>query len=100
MDVHRIHILLGSQGGVAVLKVLNKLVTPDILSDQHVKEFTSETYVKQDNDSSTQRVKRILNFYINYDYREKVIDKLMDHFNLNEFETSQSFYMTTQELYE
>ena len=24
----------------------------------------------------------------------------MDHFNLNEFETSQSFYMTTQELYE
>tara|TARA_R110002051_G_scaffold270553_1_gene330995 strand:+ start:588 stop:1514 length:927 start_codon:yes stop_codon:yes gene_type:complete len=100
LDVHRIHLLLGAHGGTSVLKSLEELTTPDMLSHRYIKEFTSQTYINQNNDSNAQYVKRTLNFYISYKYREKIIDKLMESFDLNGEESADSFYMTAQELCE
>ncbi|ETR65102.1 MAG: hypothetical protein OMM_14821, partial [Candidatus Magnetoglobus multicellularis str. Araruama] len=53
---------------------------------------------RQNNDDSTNFVKRCLNYFIDYQYRENVIDKLMSIFYPNEHSIIADFYMTEPEL--
>lgn len=77
LDVHRIHHLLGAYGGKAVLHSLRGLILPHMLRDEAVEAFRNATYTLQDNDAATGDVKRMLNYYIAYEYREAVIDALV-----------------------
>src|SRR5262245_54644904 len=100
LDVHRIHLLLGRHGGKIVCEALQEIVTEDMLSRIHLQEFRSDSYIRQDNDSYTNHVKRTLNYYIDYKYREKVLDMLMDSFFPNESQSANSFYMSKEDLLE
>ncbi len=77
LDVHRIHLLLGKFGGNAILKTLLERIDDSLLSDQYLNDFHQKTYRWQTNDAATQYVKRVLNYYIAYEYREDIIDQLM-----------------------
>lgn len=77
LDVHRIHMILGRFGGAAGMEMLLRTVTDDMLHDQYVDEFRKNTYTRQNNDEQTTLFKRTLNYYISYDARELVLDRLM-----------------------
>lgn len=80
LDVHRIHCLLGRFGGQAMLDALREVITDEMLSHSHVDEFRELTYARQNNDAATAEFKRILNYYLSYEYREQVLDMLMERY--------------------
>jgi peptidoglycan/xylan/chitin deacetylase (PgdA/CDA1 family) len=100
LDVHRIHLLLGHVESNILYDYLKTLIQEEMLIDKLRIEFRELTYVDQDNDYYTQLIKRILNYYIAYEYRENVIDKLMDKFISNSINTVDSFYLTSNEMKE
>lgn len=98
IDVHRIHMLIGKYGGNNIADAMQGIIKEEMLSHEHVKEFHSETYSRQKNDPSTNYVKRLLNYFIDYKYRESVIDQLMSIFYRNESEITTDFYMTKSQI--
>ena len=98
LDVHRVHVLLGKQGGRVIYDALKGMVVEDMLSHAHIQEFRTLTYNNQNNDYYTNVVKRILNYYISYEHRERVIDALMLEFVPDELGLSAKFYMRPEEI--
>lgn len=98
LDVHRIHLLLGAHGGVRVLDELETLLEPRMLSHEHVREFTTATYSTQTNDAATTRVKRILNYFVSYEFREFLLDELMRRLLGDETLLARELYMSSEEL--
>ena len=96
LSVHRIHMLLGRYDGEIIADALKSLVTDEMLSHEHIKEFHTETYNPQNNNDSTNYVKRVLNYFIDYKYRQNVLDSLMDTFCGNAL--VEEFYMTRDEI--
>jgi len=100
IDVHRIHILLGVIDSERVYNRLAEIITDELLTDAGKAEFKEETYKVQQNDNYTLLVKRILNYYISYEHRERIIDELIEHFELQHFDDVASFYVNDEELKE
>ncbi len=100
LDVHRIHLLIGMFGGAHVLPELEKLVTDDLLVHAHREEFTSQTYATHDDKDATKMVKRILNYFIDVRFRDRIVDQLLEHFGVCEAEVRQGYYMSRTELRE
>jgi peptidoglycan/xylan/chitin deacetylase (PgdA/CDA1 family) len=99
LDVHRVHLLLGKYGGKRIFDSIEKIVSEEMLSHAHIEEFRNLTYVKQDNDEYTNLVKRTLNYYISYQFRESVLDELMAIHYPDETDIAKNFYMTKDEIY-
>jgi len=99
LDVHRIHMLIGKWGGKKIFDFLTNIISESMLSHAHVVEFRTQTYKGQTNDEYTNHVKRILNYYISYEYRKKVIDILMKQFFPEEDELVQQFYLTKEQIW-
>lgn len=81
--------------------IFNALKNMDLgekMSHCHVKEFKTLTYSGQKSDEYTKIVKRILNYYISYDYRESVIDELTQRFLPNERILASQFYLSAEEI--
>lgn len=100
LDVHRVHLLLGTIGGVAALEALEPLVTPDMAPDRNIPAFTTATYARQDNDAATTAVKRILNYYIAHEHRRPVLDRLMTAVFGVAHPAAGDFYLTFAEMEE
>lgn len=100
LDVHRIHLLLGSLGGARAMALLRELVHDDMLSHRHVEEFRTKTYAGQDNNAATNLFKRTLNYFISYDHRETVLDRLMAAWldGRPEAELVERFYVRPEQL--
>ncbi len=98
IDVHSIHMLLGKFGGSVIAEVLQKLVADEYLSHSHIEEFRTLTYSRQKNSNDTVYVKRLLNYFIDYKFRQGIIDQLMLQFFPNETTLVEEFYMTRAEL--
>ena len=81
LDVHRIHLLCGAYNGKDLLNVLLQLVDDDMIPDNKIPEFKSKTYVDQNNYFGVTEFKKILNYYVSYKYREKLIDEVARKFN-------------------
>lgn len=100
LNVHRIHMLTGKYGGREVAGALQAIVTDDMLSHQHVKEFHTQAYKLQDECDGISYVKRCLNYLIDYRHRDSAVDQLMAIFYPKEQELVSDFYMTRNELRE
>ena len=98
LDVHRVHVLLGVHGGRKIHEALRERVSREMLSDQHVEAFRTQTYRTQVNDDPTRAVKRILNYYIRYEYRETVIDELVRLFLSPEQVSPDRYYLRPEEI--
>ena len=100
LDVHRIQLLLGRFGGTRAMALLSALLTDEMLSHAHVEEFHSKTYARQDNSAATDRFKRTLNYFVSYDHREAILDRLMEAFLDGESEANLAdrFYVTPEQL--
>lgn len=98
LDVHRIHVLLGTKGGHVVAQAAREIVSDGMLSHAHIEEFQRDTYTHQNNSDSTQYVKRLLNYYIDYKHRSFVLGQLVRLFLGNEEQLAENYYMNPAEL--
>ena len=92
---HRVHFLLGKYGGEFMLKELKKILTNDMVLKENIEKFESKIYYDQNNDSFTETFKKKLNYLLDKNYRESVIQKLTELF-LNEEEIFKRFYLTEE----
>lgn len=101
LDVHRIHLLLGRVGGTRALEAATACVDDSMLSHGRVEAFRSQTYTRQDNDADTTTFKRVMNYFISYEHRTAVLDRLMAAFGMDpavEAAINRSFYVDAGQL--
>ncbi|MDC6466080.1 polysaccharide deacetylase family protein [Flavobacteriaceae bacterium] len=87
LDVHRIHILLSNCNVKELYTYLLNLKIEKIFDMNKIDEFKRLTYINQKNDQYSLLIKRILNYYIKYNQRKKVIDELFNEFLKDNFST-------------
>ena len=94
LDIHKIHLLCGAFDGQKLMECLSKLLTDEMMSEIKKKNFQNETYTKQKNDFGVTEFKRVLNYFIPYNYRESMINEIALQlnyvFNINNFYISPS----------
>jgi peptidoglycan/xylan/chitin deacetylase (PgdA/CDA1 family) len=100
LDVHRTHLLLGKHESKTVFEFLDKRINNSLFDHSKLDEFRELTYKTQENDQYTLLVKRILNYFISYEHREKVMNLLMEEFICNEKEILESYYLTENQILE
>ena len=98
LDVHRIHLLCGAFDGMKLLNIVLKSISEEMIPDSKIEEFRKETYIEQENYEGVTEFKRILNYFIDYDFREKVIDQIANKIGF-EFDVGQ-FYVQESGLIE
>ena len=96
LDVHRIHLLCGAFNGKDLLGVLLKLIDDEMTPDNKISEFKSKTYISQDNYMGVTEFKKILNYFVSYKFREKLIDAIAKEFNYK-FDFN-NFYVSEENL--
>lgn len=98
LDVHRIHLILGRLGGGA-LDALNKILRPEMFSDEERREFAFRPYASQTNEDNVDKFKRILNYYISYEWRNDVLSQLIKStFNCDESVIARDYYISIDEI--
>ena len=98
LDVHRIHLLLGRRGGIELLKALTRILNTEMLSHIDIENFKKTTYAFQTNDTATTIFKKTLNYYISYEWREKILNQLMNLFFSNTQNVNKSIYVTPKQI--
>ena len=100
LDVHRTHLLLGKYDAEEIYSYLIKNIDESLLDHSKIAEFKQFTYTSQKNDQYTLLVKRTINYFIDYQYKNKIMDDLMNQFFPNESEICKSFYLTPDQIKE
>lgn len=96
LDVHRIHLLCGIHEGNELLSILKTFLNEEMITDEKRGGFREKTYTGQDNGDGISEFKRILNYYVSYEYREFLIDSVARELNYV-FQTS-TFYVPLDKL--
>ena len=96
LDVHRIHLLSGSTESNKLVSLLNNLISEHMIPDKKKEEFNENTYINQKNSQNILLFKKTLNYFISYEYREKVLDELSKLLDLESFSTS--FYISEKNI--
>ncbi len=91
LDVHRIHLLTGAFSGEVLFLSLNKYLRKNMIPDSKIEAFNKNTYKNQENLYMITEFKKILNYYISYEYRELLIDQIS--FDLNYKFNIEDFYI-------
>lgn len=98
LDVHRIHVLLGSVTGQKLLNHTTEIVDEDMLPHQHIESFR-QAYREFDDTEATKQAKKILNMFMKEPLQENILDKLFDQLNVSETPVDQ-FYIRPEEICE
>tara|TARA_B100001059_G_C17738871_1_gene530455 strand:+ start:225 stop:1151 length:927 start_codon:yes stop_codon:yes gene_type:complete len=87
--VHKIQILSSVVSGLDLNLYTKKIISQNMIPDEKKIEFRNDTYKKQNNYSGITEFKRLLNYFLDYDYREEIIEKISNEFsvkfNINKF---------------
>lgn len=97
LDVHRIHLLCGAYEGKQLLEKALELVSDEMIPDAKREEFRKKTYLTQKNYEGVSEFKRLLNYFIDYQYCSDVIDAIAESFDF-QFDASR-FYVSKSELH-
>ena len=95
LDVHKIHLLCGAFDGQILLDELVSMISEGMVPDKIQKTFKA-TYLRQENQAGVSEFKRVLNYYIDYRYREPIIDSLANKLQFN-FSPS-DFYISEENI--
>ncbi len=96
LDVHRIHLLCGAIDSNKLISLLNNLISEEMIPDKKREEFSENTYLNQKNSQNVMMIKKTLNYFISYNYREMILDELSKLLNFNSFNTS--FYVSQKNI--
>ena len=98
LDVHRIHVLIGKYGGQEILLTLEKTLRESYIQNEYVDKFEKVTYARQDNDAATKQVKQILNYFLDYQQKDDVLDVLMQKYFPDEALLCKDFYLSPTQI--
>lgn len=98
LDVHKIHCLCGAFNGGDLLAAASECLSPEMMPDSKKHEYKTMTYRSQKNYDGVTDFKRLLNYFIDYKHREKVIYEIARVLNYS-FQGS-DFYVAKQSLIE
>lgn len=98
LNVHKIHILLGSTPAKEVRQVLQSAISPDMLIPERVREFEQVTYTLQKNDDDTKVVKQILNYFISDTHRSAIIDAVAKKLGITDRMDREQFYLSESDI--
>jgi peptidoglycan/xylan/chitin deacetylase (PgdA/CDA1 family) len=90
LGVHRVHYLKGKYGSSFILKEILKHTKDYMISPKLIKQFSDTTYHYSHRDEDEKKLQRLLNYYIDYEFRDQILDVLM----LNLFDESKLFDKT------
>lgn len=100
LDVHRIHLLLGKVDSKEVYNFMTSIINESMLDKLKEEEFKKFTYTSQNNDNYTLLVKQYLNYFVDYKYRNTVLNALMQKFIPDENKIKESFYLSNDQILE
>ncbi len=100
LDVHRVHYLLGKYGGEIILNEINKHINDEFFINGNKQRFEETTYLLQNNDAASTKVKQIINYMIKPIFRQRLLDSLMTNLCSDEKKLSDKFYMNKTQLRE
>lgn len=96
LDVHKIHLLLGRQGGTEMMRAARDLPDEYFLPDAKG-EFSEEAYCTQDNNIDTNNFKRYMNYYVREECKSRAVQDLFGRFC---GEDAKGFYMSVDQMRE
>lgn len=103
LDVHKVHALLGRFSSKLVLEQTENIMksASEFVCTELVGEFRSSTYTAemQTNDEATSAFKRLINYFLKPELKNKVLNSLMDCFFPNcSDKLAQAWYMNAEQL--
>ncbi|MBH11187.1 MAG: polysaccharide deacetylase [Candidatus Marinimicrobia bacterium] len=100
LDVHRIHIILARFGGERALLELKKILEPNMIDQEKVEEFEESVYKLQGSTNSFLEFKKILNYYVSFDWKPFLLRRLIRSiFSINEERKfAKEFYLTIDQI--
>ncbi|MDA9006518.1 polysaccharide deacetylase family protein [Litoricola sp.] len=97
LGVHRTHYLKGKYGAKQILKDTLELVEDHMLDHETISEFDTEIYTFSGYDTEEKKLRRMFNYYISYEYRDGILDKLMEKY-FDEQELHKQVYLSLDEM--
>lgn len=98
LDVHQLHLLLGTFGGVEIMNSINNYITTEMLNQNHVEDFFKLPSDNKDDDTSASQVKLILNKFIQNNYRDEILEYLVGKYNNGVRSGAEEFYITPDQI--
>ena len=99
LDVHKIHLIIGKIGGLKAFNLLQTYIDNSFLDLNKVEEYEKHTYKLQVNSDYINSFKRILNYYIKYEFREDLVNRLFGKcFNESEKNIIKRYYMSITDI--
>lgn len=100
LDVHRTHILLGRHRPEVVYDFLMSNITDCMIDKGKLNEFDLIVYGRQENDDKTLRIKKMMNYFVAYEYRNEILNKLMAQFVPDENMLAEQYYLNSEQIKE
>jgi peptidoglycan/xylan/chitin deacetylase (PgdA/CDA1 family) len=100
LDVHKVHLALGSAGGARVLRELMSLLSEDMLQPEYVARLDQDLYRGHVEDSATAQVKRLLNFHVRLEHRSRLCGEVFLRTGGDERLAVQAHYASVAQLRE
>lgn len=97
LGVHRIHFLIAKHGSRAILQEALKYIDDSMLDHNTITEFDKDIYSSDNYIEDEKKIRRLFNYYINYKYRNRILNKLMTRF-CDENKLFSEVYMSTEEI--
>jgi peptidoglycan/xylan/chitin deacetylase (PgdA/CDA1 family) len=99
LGVHRVHYLKGKYGSRAILKEAVKYLDDSMLDYNTIDEFDKEIYATENYKEDEKKLRRLLNYYVSYKYRDIILNKLMEKF-FDEAKLFSEVYLSIREIQE
>ena len=99
LGVHRVQYLKGKYGSSVILKEALNMIEDHMLDESNIELFDKEIYIDSNYQESEKKLRRLFNYYISYDYRDKILDSLMKKY-FNENKLFDEVYLNINELNE
>ena len=98
LPVHKVHLLCGKVKSIDLLNYTKQITNEKMIKTEKKSEFINKTYNHKNVDHLIQEVKRILNYFIDENYKNEIIDMVGKKFKIDF--NSGSYYLTAEEIKE
>ena len=99
LGVHRVHYLKGKYGADKILDGVLSEVEDYMLDHNTIEEFDKEIYLHSNYEDNEKQLRRLLNYFIKYEYRDAILDTIMKKF-FDENELFSNVYLSIKEIQE
>ena len=97
LGVHRVHYLKGRYGSKAILDEAYNHIDHHMLDHKTISQFDKEIYTGSNYEKCEKELRRLFNYFISYEYRDLVLDRLMEVF-FNEDNIFKELYLSLDDI--